>query len=120
MRNVLAAATLALAACFSSGPTSPTYSGGRAPRSDGVLREAERDLGCPLAQLRVVTETGRRFLNETKFRFVVEGCGERTGYVEECDLVGAPPPAGWTTIDGSLACRWLLVTRLPLAPAPAP
>ena len=30
------------------------------------------------------------------------------------NLVGEPPPLGWTTIDGSLACRYLLVTRVRL------
>jgi hypothetical protein len=102
-------------ACFSSGPTSPVYTGAT-PRTDIVLRTAEADLGCPLASLRVVTQTRREYLNETAFRFVVEGCGERAGYVEACDIVGEPPPAGWSTVSGSLACRDLLVTRVRLAP----
>jgi hypothetical protein len=106
-------------ACGALGPTSALYTG-TSPRSDAVLTEAARDLACPLKDLRVVRETGRRFRNETAFRFVVEGCGERGGYVEECDLVGEPTPPGWSPMDGALACRYLLVTRLRIAPAPAP
>lgn len=97
--------------CFSAGSASARYTGS-SPRSDAALREAERDLGCPIAQLRIVVETGRRYVNESSFRFVIEGCGERAGYVEECELVGSSAPAGWTTIDGALACRYLLVTRV--------
>ncbi|MCA9589908.1 MAG: hypothetical protein KC657_31605, partial [Myxococcales bacterium] len=111
-------ASALLVGCFSSGPTSATFTG-QSPRSDAVLQVAARDLQCPLASLRVDAETRRRYLNETAFRFVVEGCAQRAGYVEACDLVGDAPPAGWVTIDGSLACRYILVTHLTLAPAPA-
>jgi hypothetical protein len=111
-------AALLVAGCFSSGRTDPTFTG-RSPRSDAALRTAAGDLGCPLPSLRIEAETGRRYINETAFRFVIEGCGERGGYVEACELVGEPTPPGWTSIDGSLACRYLLVSRVRLAP-PAP
>ncbi len=52
-------------------------------------------------------------MNETAFRFVIEGCGQRAGYVESCILDDKPRP-GFTTIDGSLACRWIMVTRVSL------
>ena len=119
MRNnaaLVVGTTCLLLGCFGSGPTSTTYSGS-APRSDAVLREAERDLGCPLAQLRITQETNRRYVNEIAFRFVVEGCGERAGYVEECAMVGDTKPPGWTEVNGSLACRDVLVTRVRLAPS---
>ncbi len=114
--TVAAALALVLAGCtfVSSGPTSATHSAGRAPRTDAVLEQASRELPCPVQDLRVVLETRRRYANETAFRFVIEGCGQRLGYVEECDLVGEPTPPGWRQVDGSLACRDVLVTRLDL------
>lgn len=115
-------AALLVTGCFSSGRTDATFTG-RSPRSDAALRAAERDLGCPLSSLHVEAETGRRYLNESAFRFVIDGCGERAGYVEICDLVGDPTPPGWTSVDGTLACRYLLVTRvrlLPVEKAPVP
>jgi hypothetical protein len=117
-RSHIVGACLALlaAGCFSSGRTSATFTG-QSPRSDAVLRTAASDLACPLTSVHVEAETGRRYLNETAFRFVIEGCGERVGYVEACDLVGEPAPPGWTPIDGSLACRYLLVSRVRLAAA---
>ena len=116
----VAGAAVLLAGCFSLGPSSPTFSGGRAPRTDLVLEQAAKDLPCPVGDLRIVVETPRRYLNEAAFRFVVEGCGERLGYVESCVVFDAPP-ADYRVIDGSLACRDVLVTRLRLtAPAPAP
>lgn len=114
-----ACAALLVAGCFSTGRTDPVFTG-RSPRSDAALRSAAADLGCPLTSLRVEAETARKYINEAAFRFVVAGCGERVGYVEACDLVGEPPPPGWTTIDGSLACRYLLVSRVRLGPPPAP
>lgn len=111
------ALALALAGCFSSGRSSSTFTG-QSPRSDAVLNAAARDLGCPLASVHVEAETMRKYLNEAAFRFVIEGCGERAGYVEICDLVGEPTPPGWTPVDGSLACRYLLVTRVRIAPVP--
>lgn len=110
--SALALAAL-VAGCVSPGPSSPTHTGGRAPRTDLVLEQASRDLPCPLGDLRVVVETQRRYLNEAGFRYVVEGCGERLGYVETCELLDPVPP-DYRVIDGALACRDLLVTRLRL------
>jgi hypothetical protein len=122
MRVVIATSSaLCVVGCFSSGRTDATFTG-RSPRSDAALHAAAVDLGCPLTSVHVEAETGRRYLNETAFRFVIDGCGERAGYVEICDLVGDPAPPGWTSVDGSLACRYLLVSRVrvaPVAPAPA-
>src|SRR5690349_5355968 len=110
---------LASSACFSTGRSEPTYTGtGETPRTDGALKTASQDLGCPLKDLRIEAETVRRYVNETAFRYVIEGCGERAGYVESCDLFEKPQP-GYITIDGSLACRFILVTRMSLA-APRP
>jgi len=108
-----------VAGCFSSGRTDPTFTG-QSPRSDAVLRAAAADLGCPLTSVHIEAETNRKYVNESAFRFVIEGCGERAGYVETCELVGEPAPRGWISVDGSLACRYLLVSRVRLAPAAQP
>jgi hypothetical protein len=119
VRGVLLASSAAVLAtgCFSTGRTDATFTG-RSPRSDAVLREAATDLACPLASLHVEAETERRYIGESAFRFVVEGCGERAGYVEVCDVVSGPASPGWTTIDGPLVCRYLIVTRVRLTPHP--
>jgi hypothetical protein len=87
---------------------------GQNPRSDGVLDLAAGETGCPVNELRIVAETGRRYVNETAFRFVLEGCGERLGFVEQCDLGLSGP--GAVAVNDSLACRYLLVSRVPLRP----
>lgn len=109
--------SLALVGCSSNLRTARVFTG-RHPRSDAVLREATRDLSCPMESLRVVAETDRRFVNETAFRFVVEGCGARASYVEECDFVETVQ-VGWTTVEPGFACHDVLFSKLTLAP-PAP
>ena len=111
----LAGAALVLTACVGP-PTPPLKYSGQNPRADIALKTAAEDLGCPLGELRIMAESRRKYLNESSFRWVIEGCGERAGYFETCDLVGEPPPPGWTTADGSLACRDVLMTRIRIAP----
>ncbi len=101
-----------LTGCFGSGMESAAQRTGKNPRSDGVLDEAAREIGCAASELRIVAETNRRYLNETAFRFVLEGCGERLGFVEQCRL-GDPAP-GAVVVNDSISCRYLLVSRVPL------
>lgn len=107
----------AMVGCFGSGMESASRRTGENPRSDGVIDVASRDTGCPASELRIVAETGRRYVNETAFRFVLEGCGERLGYLERCELGHA---AGAVAVNDSLGCTYLLVTRLSLRAPPAP
>lgn len=107
-----------LSGCFSAGGSEPTFSGGRAPRTDAVLAQASTDLECPTASLRIVVETNRRFLNESAFRFVVEGCGERAGYVEQCELEREDLERGFRRVSDHLSCRNVLVTRVRIAAPP--
>ncbi len=107
-----------VAGCFGSGMASASQRTGHNPRSDGVLDIAAVEARCPVTELRIVAETGRRYLNETAFRFVVEGCGVRLGFVEACDLGAAGP--GDVAVNDSIACRYLLVSRLSLVTPAAP
>lgn len=110
-----AAFAFASAGCVSSMRSANVYTG-RHPRSDAVLLQASRELACPLGGLRIVAETSRRAINETALRFVVEGCGVRGSYVEECDLIAGAPEPGWTIVEDTIACRDFLVAKLPLQP----
>ena len=120
MRHVALASAFALfaAGCSSNLRTATVFTG-RHPRSDAVLREAVRDLACPMEALRIVAETSRRTVNESAFRFVVEGCGARASYVEECDFVETIEP-GWTLIEPGFASRDVLFTKLSITPPPPP
>jgi len=104
-------------------PPMPTkFVPGRNRPADIALHVASRDLGCPLEQLQLVSQANRRYVNESAFRYVIEGCGERAGYYETCDLITTEPlPPGWyATNDSPLACRDLLMTRIRIAPEAAP
>ncbi|MBX3198352.1 MAG: hypothetical protein KF894_09500 [Labilithrix sp.] len=116
---ILLASVLATTACVNPAPRPVAYTG-QDPKSDLALRTAARDLGCPLEELQIIASANHRYVNEAAFRWVIEGCGERAGYFEICELLADPIPPGWTAVDGSLACRDLLMTRVHLAPAPAP
>ena len=119
MRRALLILPLVAAACFSTGRSEPTYTGtGETPRTDGALKTAANDLQCPLKEVHIEVETVRRYVNESAFRYVIEGCGQRAGYVESCDLFDKPMP-GYTTIDGTLLCKWVLVSRVSLSDAGA-
>ncbi|MDF2695251.1 MAG: hypothetical protein K0S65_3634 [Labilithrix sp.] len=115
-RAVAVTCVVAVVGCFGSGMESASQRTGRNPRSDGVLDQAARETGCPVNDLRIVAETGRRYVNETAFRFVLEGCGERLGFVEQCELDSSGP--GTVAVNDSLGCRYILVSRLPLRPTP--
>jgi hypothetical protein len=117
MRLALFALVPLTIGCFGSGMGSAARHTGQNPRSDTVIAVAARETGCSTQELRIVIETGRRYVNETAFRFVLEGCGERLGFVEQCDL-GEPGP-GAVAVNDSIACRYVLVSRLPLGPRPA-
>lgn len=119
VRAMILASVLAVVACVNPAPRPITYTG-QDPKSDLVLRTAARDLGCPLEALQIAFSANHRYVNEAAFRWVIEGCGERAGYFEICELLADPIPPGWTAVDGSLACRDLLMTRVRLAPALAP
>lgn len=58
------------------------------------------DLGCDAT--RVVATIDRRYANSTSVRYVVEGCGKRGLYVEDC--------------TNTSACRYLLVSIVPIVP----
>jgi hypothetical protein len=107
---------LTMTGCFGSGMESAAHRTGQNPRSDGVLDVAAAETGCVASNLRIVAETNRRYVNETAFRFILEGCGERFGYAEQCDL-GLTGP-GVVPVNDSLGCRYLLVTRVRLPNAP--
>ncbi|MBN9162814.1 MAG: hypothetical protein BGO98_03865 [Myxococcales bacterium 68-20] len=112
-----ALAAFAIAACTSP-PPQPVKYAGKSSKADIALQTAARDLGCPIEELSVIGESRRRYINESSFRWVIEGCGERAGYFETCELLEAPIPAGWTIVEGELACRNVLMTRIRIAPAP--
>lgn len=119
-RVVFLTASLALAlsaaACSSNLRTARVFTG-RHPRSDAVLREAVRDLSCPMESLRIVAEADHKFANESAFRFVVEGCSARASYLEECDFVESVQP-GWTLVEAGFACRDVLFAKLPMPSNP--
>lgn len=118
-RPLTTVGVLTLVGCFGSDMESASRYTGTHPRSDGVLDVAANETNCPRSELRIVAETGRRYVNETAFRFVVEGCNERLGFVETCDLGRTGP--GSVAVNDSLGCSYLLLTRMALRPtAPAP
>ena len=101
------------AACFAgSNMGSANTRTGHNPRSDRVIDLASAETGCAHGDLRIVLETDRRFLNETVFRFVLEGCGERLGFVEDCSASEPKPDA--VIVNDTISCRYVMVSRLPL------
>lgn len=80
-------------------PSSDTEEGRRALAE----RQATRELACDEAH--VVATIDRRYANSASVRYVVEGCGHRALYVEDCSREST--------------CRYLLVSVVPVAPAPA-
>jgi hypothetical protein len=101
--------------CFAGGMESNPIYTGKNPRTDGVLEVAARETSCSVSNLRIVAETGRKYVNETAFRFVIEGCGERLGFIEQCALHSLGPES--VVVNDSLSCRYLLVSRVPLRPS---
>ncbi len=109
---ILAAFALAFAGCFVANAPARGNDAHVAPSSDSedgrralAERAASNDLAC--AEAHVVATVDRRYANSTSVRYVVEGCGRRALYVEDC----AQPDA----------CRYLLVSLVSLSPrAPEP
>jgi hypothetical protein len=119
------------AAWASAGPTActagsaiPLAYGGTESQVDVALQTAARDLSCSLDKVVVVAVLERRYANTATARFVIEGCGERALYVEQCQIGEQTPDLarqGFHGFDGSLTslvCRYLLVSRvaIPLGP----
>jgi len=73
-------------------------------RRDAALHTAERDLACP--QVTLVMKFDRRYSNSTTIRYAIEGCGKRGLYAESCEEYPA--------------CRYLLVSLVPVAGPPTP
>jgi len=98
----LSAGLPAVHAGFASGPVvaNDDVSGGLA-----VLRLAVTDLGCPHDEIEIVAKFERDATNVTTLRYLVEGCGQRGLYVEQC---------------GTDTCRYFLASRLSLHPATVP
>ena len=83
-----------------------------ADRGRQVLDAAARDLQCPRGEVAVAMTFDRRFGNSFSLRYLVEGCGTRALYGEDCQQMDA--------------CEYVLVSRTslehlqPLAPVLVP
>lgn len=130
--SLVAIASAGAACTLSSGNEPRTYKGTNT-RPDLALRTASEDLACPVASMLIATTLERRFSNTSAARYVIDGCGERALYVEQCEISDAAPSGeGFHAVDGgsSVRCRFLIVSRVaipsrtdspkPGAPAPAP
>jgi hypothetical protein len=51
-------------------------------RAEAVLRAASRDLGC--GGVEIVMTFRREYANNAQPRYVVQGCGKRAVYAEDC------------------------------------
>jgi hypothetical protein len=71
-----------------------------ADREHQVLDAAARDLTCPRGEVAVAMTFDRRFGNSFSLRYLVEGCGIRALYGEDCERMGA--------------CEYVLVSRTSL------
>ncbi len=104
-----------LAACkLSSGNEPRTYQGTN-QRADVALRTASEDLGCAVETMLIATTLERRFSNTSVARYVIEGCGERALYVEQCETSEQPSGEGFQPVLGgspSFRCRYLMVSRV--------
>lgn len=98
----LAAAPPAPRVGFASGPV--VANDGVSGRL-AVLGLAVADLECPHDKLEIVAKFERDATNITSLRYLVEGCGQRGLYVEQC---------------GTDTCRYFLASRLSLHPATVP
>lgn len=94
------------------------YAGtGKHPSSDAALRAASRDLGCPVGELHVEATMIPRYDQNTVLRFLIDGCGQRAGYVEDCEVTAGPPASPDAVRVSDVAwCRYLLLSRVPLRP----
>jgi hypothetical protein len=106
--SFVASCLLCSAACFGGYATGGTPGAPAAPTSDSeegrralAERSAMRELACD--EVRIVATIDRRYANAASVRYVIEGCGHRALYVEDCSRESS--------------CRYLLVSVVPVAPA---
>lgn len=104
----VASCLLSSAACFGGYASGPAAGGPVTPTSESeegrralAERSATRELACD--DVRIVATVDRRYANSASVRYVIEGCGHRALYVEDC------------TRESS--CRYLLVSVVPLTKA---
>jgi hypothetical protein len=77
-----------------------------------VLDVAANDLACPRSSVAVAMKLDRRFANGVSLRYIVEGCGTRALYAEDCSRS--------STCEYALASRQSLDTVTPIGPAVVP
>ena len=110
---------VALTGCGGRLPTATVYTGaGQNPGSDAALRSASRDLACPVGDLHIEATLTPRYDQTAALRFLIDGCGQRAGYVEDCEVTaGAPASLDAVRVSDVVWCRYLLVSRVSLRPA---
>jgi hypothetical protein len=69
-------------------------------RGDKVLDVAARDLECARTDVAIVMTFDRRFGNSYSLRYLVDGCGQRALYGEDCSKM--------------TACEYIIASRMPL------
>lgn len=96
---------------FGPTPAHPVLQGAQASEDDSeesraatVLATAKKDLSCPNPA--VILDFSREYANSAHARFVVQGCGVRALYAEDCREYPR--------------CRYLLLSVLTLGAAPVP
>ena len=58
-----------------------------------------------------------RYDQNTVLRFLIDRCGQRAGYVEDCEVTAGPPASPDAVRVSDVAwCRYLLLSRVPLRP----
>ena len=109
-----------LTGCGGRLPTARVYTAtGENPGSDAALRSAARDLACPLGELHVEATLVPRYDQNAALRFLIDGCGQRASYVEDCEVTsGAPASPDAVRVSDVVWCRYLLVSRVSLRPEP--
>lgn len=104
-----------LAGCKLSSGNEPRSYQGTNQRADVALRTASEDLGCAVESMMIATTLERRLSNSSVARYVIEGCGERALYVEQCESSDEPSGEGFQPVQGapsSFRCRYLIVSRV--------
>lgn len=119
LAHVAALLGAALTGCGGRLPTARVYTAtGANPGSDAALRSASRDLACPLGELHVESTMVPRYDQNAALRFLIDGCGQRASYVEDCEVTsGAPASPDAVRVSDVVWCRYLLVSRVSLRPA---
>ena len=91
-----------LTSAAAAGPTTNTD----ADREQTVLDLAARDLACPRGEVSIAMTLDRRYANGYSLRYVVDGCGTRALYAEDCRQMSA--------------CRYLIASRMALGATAGP